>query len=40
MKIVRRIGILVATAAVSVGIVGAAAPAHALDISWGYSVHR
>jgi hypothetical protein len=36
MKIVRRIGIVVATAAVSFGIIGLSAPAHA-DISWGYA---
>lgn len=39
MKHVRTIAIAAVTAAVSFGLVGITAPAHA-DISWGYAVHK
>ncbi|ANH37846.1 hypothetical protein I601_1409 [Nocardioides dokdonensis FR1436] len=35
MKIVRKAGALVAATALAVGLLGAAAPAQAMDSSWG-----
>jgi hypothetical protein len=39
MKIARKIALVVATAAVSVGLLGISAPAHA-DLNWNYSARR
>jgi hypothetical protein len=38
MKLSRIIAVTVATGAVSLGLLGLTAPAHAMDYSWGYSV--
>lgn len=35
MKIVRKTGVVVATAIMTLGVLGAAAPAQAYDTSWG-----
>ena len=35
MKIVRKTGVVVATAIMTLGVLGAAAPAQARDTSWG-----
>jgi hypothetical protein len=39
MKIVRKAAVVVATAMLSVGLLGVSAPAHA-DYSWNFSVRR
>lgn len=39
MNIARKIAFVVATATVSVGLLGISAPAHA-DLNWGYSIRR
>ena len=39
MKLARKVAVVVATATLSVGLVGLSAPAHA-DISWNNSVRR
>ena len=39
MKIARKIALVVATASVSVGLLGISAPAHA-DLNWNYSSRR
>ncbi|HVX53178.1 hypothetical protein [Nocardioides sp.] len=39
MSMIRKIAIVVATAAIGVGVVGFTAPAHA-DLTWGYSIHK
>lgn len=39
MKIVRKLGIVVAASAVSLGLLGITAPAHA-DLSWGTSAPK
>jgi hypothetical protein len=39
MKFVRKIGFVAAACAVSFGLLGISAPAHA-DLTWGLSVHR
>lgn len=38
MKLARIIAVTVATGAVSIGLIGMSAPAHAKDFSWGYSI--
>lgn len=38
MNIVRKVGITIAAAAVSVGLLGISAPAAHADTSWGYRV--
>lgn len=38
MKLSRIIALTVVSGAVSVGLLGLTAPAHAMDYSWGYSV--
>ena len=35
MKILRKAGLVVATTAVTLGLLGVAAPAQAMDSSWG-----
>jgi len=40
MKHVRTLAVTAAVAAVSFGLIGLSAPAHASDISWGYAVHK
>jgi hypothetical protein len=39
MKFVRKIGVVAAACAVSLGLLGITAPAHA-DFTWGMSIHK
>jgi hypothetical protein len=40
MKIVRRFSIVLASLAVSVGVIGMTSPSAHADLTWGYSTHR
>lgn len=40
MKIARRIAVVLASVAVSMGVVAMTSPSAHADISWGYSVHK
>lgn len=39
MQLVRKAALVVATTALSLGVLGAAAPAQAMDTSWGCGGH-
>jgi hypothetical protein len=40
MKTVRRIAIVLASVAVSFGVLGMTSPSAHADLTWGYSLHR
>jgi hypothetical protein len=40
MKIVRRIAIVMASVAVSFGVLGMTSPSAHADLTWGYSTHN
>ena len=40
MKIVRRISIVLASVAVSIGVIGMTSPSAHADLTWGYSLHK
>jgi len=40
MKIARKVAIVLASLAVSLGVVGMTSPSAHADISWGYSTHN
>lgn len=40
MKIARKFAIVLASVAVSIGVVGITSPSAHADISWGYSTHN
>ena len=40
MKIVRRVGIVLTSVAVSVGVIALTSPSAHADLTWGYILHR